>query len=510
MAKPVFDPSKPFKKLDESAPVFDPNKPFETVEDKSSSSFDPKAALYGYASGIPIAGSYLPQIAGAASKLVPNASESVNKKLLSEGFTIEEPSDDYLANRDFMARELRKSQEESPYSFGTGKVGAIVSSIPAMGRLGGLVKPAASSFGRIGQAAGVGGLLSAAENPGDIEGQYSGPQIEERAKQAAIGAALSGAIGTGAEAIGKASISAKPAVRNSALKQLGANKTAFKITNEDRKDAIVELVKKENLFKGNPDGQELLDKIIPIKEKIGKKIGSIYESASKSEIKTDLKKLEQGLFDAATDPRIKGRLTPPGFDDRMLAEIEMIMKQGKDLEDPRVLNEIIGELDGKINYRKNWEDMPEIQQGLKSLRDAVRNHLNKTIDKIGKSLGNENLSKQLKQLNREYGAARTAEVWTRDKAASEANNRMLSLTDYITGTNIGGAGVGAGLGSVMGGGSPDAILGGLVGMGAGALANRAARRYGPGLIFKAGTSIPQTQSSPKLGAMSGLLKRGFY
>lgn len=508
MAKPVFDPSKPFKKLDESAPVFDPNKTFETVEDKASSSFDPKAALYGYASGIPIAGSYLPQIAGAASKLVPNPSESVNKKLLSEGFTIEEPSDDYLSNRDLMARELKKSQEESPYSFGAGKAGAIVSSIPAMGRLGGLVKPAASSLGRIGQAAGVGGLLSAAENPGDIEGQYSGPQIEERAKQAAIGAALSGAIGSAAEGIGKASKGAESAVSNSALKQLGANKSDFKFTNPERKKDIVELVKKENLFKGNPDGEDLLERIIPIKEKIGKKIGSIYESASKSEIKTDLKKLEQSLFDAATDPRIKGRLTPPGFDDRMLSEIEMIMKQGKDLEDPRVLNEIIGELDGKINYRKNWEDMPEIQQGLKSLRDAVRSHLNQTIDKIGKSLGNENLSKELKQLNREYGAARTAEVWSRDKSAREAANRALSLTDYISGAGAGG--LGAIGGAASGGGALEGAVGGLLGAGAAALGNRALRRYGPGMLFKAGTSIPQTQSSPKLGAMSGLLKRGFY
>lgn len=503
MAKPVFDPSKPFKKLDESAPVFDPNKPFEVVEESPDSSFDPKAALYGYASGIPVAGSYLPQIAGAASKLVPNPSESVNKKLLAEGFTIEEPSDDYLANRDLMARELKKSQEESPYSFGTGKAGAIVSSIPAMGRLGGLMKPAASSLGRIGQAAGVGGLLSAAENPGDIEGQYSGTQIEERAKQAAIGAALSGAIGTGAEAIGNVGSKLSKSSDYLAVRQLGAGKAAQKTLTPERRKAIGELVRKENLFKGNPDGSELVEKIIPIKDRIGKEIGKIYEKANLSEIKPDLSKIEQSLLDAAIDPRIRGRLTPSGFDDRMMNEIQMIMKQGDDLKDPRVLNEIIGELDGKINYRKNWEDMPELQQGYKSLRDALRSELNSVIEKIGNSVGDKSALTKIRELNRQYGAAKSSEVFAKDKAAAEGANQLFSLTDKIAG----GAGLmyGASGGDDQGDRLAKGLLGALM-LGA---ANRGFRRYGPGALFKLGSSIPQTQSSGKVGAYSGLLKGAF-
>jgi hypothetical protein len=64
MAKPRFNPNKPYSAADESKPAFDPNRPYEAAQDGESDLFSIDPILKGVAS----AGSAIDSVTGAPSR----------------------------------------------------------------------------------------------------------------------------------------------------------------------------------------------------------------------------------------------------------------------------------------------------------------------------------------------------------------------------------------------------------------------------------------------------------
>lgn len=121
---------------------------------------------------------YGPQIAGAASAIIPGG-------------------DDYLQGRDKFSRQLEQDWQEHPYAYGTGKVGGMLMPGVGMFSMAGRGVRAMSGISQAARAGSVlggmaegglagllGGLVS---NPGDVEGEISPLQPIERLEGGAIG-----------------------------------------------------------------------------------------------------------------------------------------------------------------------------------------------------------------------------------------------------------------------------------------------------------------------------------
>lgn len=114
---------------------------------------------------------------------------------------------DYTKQRDIAQKALSEAESEAPVAAAAGQIGSMF--IPGAGSLGllgkvgkGITKilPKAAKLPKFLKGAGKGAAVSAVYNPGDAEGVIDPLQLEERAKQAAVGGAVGGVLG----GIGKA------------------------------------------------------------------------------------------------------------------------------------------------------------------------------------------------------------------------------------------------------------------------------------------------------------------
>ena len=114
-------------------------------------------------------------------------------------------------------------------------------------------------------------------------------------------------------------------------------------------------------------------------------------------------------------------------------------------------------------YTPSGIDKPFNEQ-LQKIQKIMRGEMQKEASKLK---GGEDLVDLLKQANRKYSVATEAAKTASEKATRMATNRGISLTDYITGAGLAGAG-----GATMG-------VGGAIGGAAIALLNKVARERGP-------------------------------
>lgn len=192
--KRAFDPSKPFKPTTE-APTMPPNAPGSASE----------AALSGFGQSASMG--YLPQLQAATetgivdplTKLLGKVGigpGAVNEQLKASGATLPD-SPSYVEARDRALQQQEQLRKAHPVATAAGSVGGTIATTPIMGAglkalgIGGNALKATVAAGAL-----QGGLY----NPGDVAGEISPLQVSERAKGAAIGAAIPIAmkgIGTG-------------------------------------------------------------------------------------------------------------------------------------------------------------------------------------------------------------------------------------------------------------------------------------------------------------------------
>ena len=118
---------------------------------------------------------------------------------------------------------------------------------------------------------------------------------------------------------------------------------------------------------------------------------------------------------------------------------------------------------GEKAYTPTGTDKP-LNEQMQKISKIVRGQLQKSA---GELEGGESLVKKLKAANQKYSFATEAAQTAQEKATRMATNRGISLTDYITGAGLAGAG-----GATMG-------VGGAIGGASLALVNKIARERGP-------------------------------
>lgn len=163
--------------------------------------------------------------------------------------------------------------------------------------------------------------------------------------------------------------------------------------------------------------------------------------------------------------------------------------QAMNLRDAQSLRQGI---DSAINWGKGVPEMAGTQKYLVNIRNSLSDAMSQAVDQAaarsGTPLG------ALKQANQNYSTISKINDIASNRAAMNAANRAVSLTDTISGA--GGAGVGATVGGLAAG-PLGAEIGGTAGFAAGAGANKLARTYAPAIQANAAN-----QASKVVGAVA--------
>lgn len=437
---------------------------------------------------------YLPQLQAMAEKPLFAAANFLT------GNDVQ--ADDYVTSRDKNVKRLAAQEEANPNSalagtIGGSVVGALATPIPGLGAGGGLIKTGL-------KGAGGGAIQGALSNPGDIEGIVDPLQLEERKEGAKTGAkfglltsAGSKLASKGAGALARSGKAAEEIAGNAAVKASGGMLKDFRTLGSKGKiDKVGKYALDKGIVKAGDTFDDVAAKAESINKKAGEDLGSIYERA------------QEEL--AYLDPAKKAAADSMGFNpvlnkDEILSQVkkdlgdsasrrtalkkvsnymdQLIEDYGDQTLSPKLTNEIKGELDEVINYARNpLTQKPGTEKGFSSARKYLNQKVQDHIGAIDEVLGKDSDTvAALKAANEEYGNSATLKNMARDKTYRESANRAFGLTDTIA-SGTGGV-LGGGIAAASGDKSPlDVGVMGLLGAGAGALANKAGRSYGPAMI----------------------------
>lgn len=325
---------------------------------------------------------------------------------------------------------------------------------------------------------------------------------------------LSGLIGKGAKALEDAPKALKVLSEEKAIKQAGGMLKDFRrLMGKEKIPEVGKALLKETvevadeagkiknvpLMKAGDDVEAIAEKSGLLKKQTGEKIGQIYKDIDNKV--TDINFLRtlpaEDFKKIATaerfDPKISAQELSKTIGEKYGKKIDgekavarvneildQVSKRGNTLEDALSLK---GELDELVNYSKQTQELPIVQQAIIDIRNAIRDKTNNYVEKVADILGVEN-GKELKRLNKLYGNVAEIEKMSADKVARNAANRMVSPSDY--GSGLGGAVIGT-----MSGGP----VGGLLTGAAAGAANKLLRERGPGVMAR-GAELLSKSSTP--------------
>jgi hypothetical protein len=371
--------------------------------------------------------------------------------------------------------------------------------------------------GRIKDSVATGFGLGAISNPGDTQGQVNLLQGAERLKNAGTGGVIGGAGQAGGDAIAKTG----EAIKNLPSKLDAVSKVkAFKAVGAMLKDfrsargtnspeAIGETLLKRNIVNAGDSLEDMAQKITTNKQEVGQGIGEIYKRV-KSLAQTGIDEVtglkisprEQATLSAskldgtkiAGEARVeilKAFKNNPGNQEakaKVLSALDDVAAMGDNIDLSDLL-ESKSNIDAQINYAKKMNDLPIVQQQLKTLRDSINRNIQSHVDTAGKIVKDDELIKSLKGLNREYGHLSTAESVARDKISRESANNFFSLGDNLSG------GAGATIGAASGDTLEDKIKNGLIGYATGRVASKYGR-YSLPMVSRAAKGLGEALKKP--------------
>ena len=488
MNKPPFNPKQPFEasKAMAQKPAFDPNKPFDApIAPKSG--MDLEAGLQGFGEGVGFG--YLPQLQALGQKITEPIYEAVTG--------VDLPDESYVEARDIYAKRGRQLAQESPKSFGAGLLGGAVAmpglgagkALPVVGKMAGV-------GGKLARGAATGGLMGAIANPGDVEGELSPLQLEERGKNllkgAATGAAISG-VGAGLSKVGE---KAKQASDAMTLKATGAIKSQFdKLLSKKQVKPLADFARKNKIVGIGSTPSSVLSKTDKILSKAGKEIGDTYkdiqskipkegfnlENATPEQIKQilgkssiDTKQISGNMITRAKDLFDRGEMDKDVFN-AIKREATTLSKRETSLES---LFDYRKQLDKKLQkiYKKPMADLSAKEDALVAMRREIKDRIDRhisTLDDITKS----NASKKLKELNEIYNKTSALNEISKKGTAGLEGNNLFGLPEYIAGGAYGGYSVANDLSEGDVEGAAGSALKALTGM----ALMKAGRTYGPGV-----------------------------
>lgn len=484
-SKPPFDPNQKFEKV--KKPEFNENKSFGILESvpeeaKQEVVFKPGAGMAALESfGNSASQGYLAQAQAAVEPAMFKALNFVTGQKV-------EP-DTYTVARDKNLKRQADQREVNPVAAGIGGLAGTVAGTAALSP----ILPGVTStrlLGKLGQAAAAGGLASAIQNPGDVEGVIDPFQLGDRLENAKTGALIGGAAQGVLSGAGRALDMAKKIPKN--LENFAGNKT-FKATGaiikdfrkangQERINEIGKILRERGIVKPGSTFEDIAEAASKLKGEEGKKIGDFID-------KLDDFQLRVNFADDVTRP-IGANLTPksslaeqvekelinakssvPGINQKnetfenLIKEFKGSAEQGLGVKELQTLKQ---DLKSQINFKRLPDaDIPVQEQFYRKLYDKVNKELESKAELLAKASG----LKGYVDSKKAYGVSKEIGKISKDRVARENANQMFGLGDKL----IGSAGL---LGGIAAGDSwEDKAKLGLLGASA-ALANKGARLYG--------------------------------
>lgn len=399
-------------------------------------------------------------------------------------------SPEYIQERDAQIEDLNKAES------GTKAVGMALGTLPTMAA--GIPKALVSTPGRaIGTAAATG----FAANPGDTQGELSGPQLEGRI----IGGAISGVLTAG--------LTAAPHVAN----WIGdkARKTAVFRSLKSAGAMLKDLRALDHRGRLEQTGQTLLDEgvVTPLAtlEQIQKRSADAMQKHG--EIIGKVEEALDGKFDLMAKSSFREKLVQP---QRIASQIDELITRyaddpaladfAKGLQTFRDRFRAMG--DGPIKFSKaqeikrnfdqilNWDKEQTVGKELvKQVRGIVNGEIDGAIEAVGRQTGQPWYDgwKDAKQV---YGAMKEVNEMAADRAFRNEANRFISPSDYGMGAT------GALITSVATGGAAiPAIATGAATAGV----NKLARTYGSSIAATGANKVANAFQSPGAQQLSNYL-----
>jgi hypothetical protein len=436
---------------------------------------------------------YLPHIQAAVQGPMNKALDYVTGNNVGN-----ESLDSYVARRDENIRRIAQQAKDNPKSAMAGTIGGIAASALAAGGAG--VSANGATFGaRALQGVKTGAALGALANPGDTEGE-AGLQLEERAKNAAIGGALGGAAQGVAEGIGKVGSKAAKYFRSKAeeraFKALGPDLRAVRQNmSKDQINSIGRTLIDDGVVNATSSTDDIARNITPAKKDAIEKLESTIESLGKAQKKmnssggggspgvvpkghnfggmrsgVDRKAIAKSL----RDDLINTSTEIPGVTAKN-AKIEKLIRQfengGDDLLEILDAEHLKRATGKEIKWdRLPGADIPIEEQVQRSLYTKLKQGVEDGADAIEKVVGGPGAG-TFQKAKQKVGQLSEAAKIVEKRQARELANRFISPSDYLTG------GLGAATGFASGDSLEDRIGRAALGATLGG-ANKLMRGYG--------------------------------
>ncbi len=460
---------------------------------------------------------YLPHLQAAFEKINPDPSGGLDDQLRAQGFTV--PDQSYVSLRDENIERQEAQARRNPADALAGSISGMATQTP-------IIAERAAAFGlgkvpgmlnRVKDSVATGFGLGAVANPGDTKGQVSILQGQERLTNAGKGGAIGVAGQAGGEAMAKAGATIKSAPQTldklskvKAFKAVGAMLKDFRSARGNNSpEAIGETLLKRNIVNAGDSLEDMASKLTANKQEVGQKIGDIYRRVKnlvntgiddvtglrltprEQKILSTSKLNGQKIAGEARVEILKAFKNNPGNQEaksKVLSALDDVAAMGDDIDLSDLL-EAKSNIDAQINYAKKINDLPIVQQQLKTLRDSVNKAIQKRVDSVGSIVKDKDLIKSLKEANREYGHLATAEGVAKDKISRESANRFFSLGDRLS------SGAGATIGVASGETVEDKVKNGLIGFATGAIAGRYGR-YSLPMVSRASKRLGEALQKP--------------
>jgi hypothetical protein len=477
----AFDPDKYLASKAESGGGFDPDKYLSAKAEPRTGAAESALEHFGNAATL----GYLPQLQAMAAPAMNRVLDAVTGNHVSD-----DDKSTYVQLRDENIARQKLQGEEHPYASGAGTLAGIGASIVGTGGLGTVAK-GATGVQRLAAATKAGAILGGAANPGDVEGEFSPLQIEDRAKNAGVGAAL----GAGGQLVGEglAGIAGKlkGKAEERAFKSAGAMLRDYrKAAPKGQINELGRLMLDEGLVQPGMTVDDIAKAAKALEDNKGAAIGKVIKKLGEKESEVGGQVTRGDIADA-----VKNRLTQPGEipsvikDNKYYAQLSKALKT-KGTKELSV--DDLAQLKDLAKKQINWKrlpdaDIPREEQFNRAIYKEVSDALETRAQELAKRSGN----KDYVELKKAYGGAKEINRIASDQALRQNANRFFSPSDYLT------SATGAISGAASGDGVEDRIKKAAIGASLG-LVNRAARRYGTPLVShgldKLGNAVASAQA----------------
>jgi hypothetical protein len=237
------------------------------------------------------------------------------------------------------------------------------------------------------------------------------------------------------EATDAASKSVKSVANSLSARAIGAERGTIKKLGQDKIEAAGEYALKNNLFGKFSGTDEMIANNEATKKAAGEMQKSVYSAIDEKGASTfnpldTAVKIEEKIGGFYRSPINKGETA------QLENTLESVLMRG-DKNIPLSEAQALKEELGKVANWKNSQNITDKEQMARDAYGVVSKAIEDAASKGAESIGSQGLKETLKNANKTYSAAKTAEELLTNKSARELGNKLIGLTDWSV---LGGGG----------------------------------------------------------------------